>query len=124
MCNVVLLCGAGAPPARPRASAAEKPCPFPAVTTTTMTITRRTIGEVIAWIWTILAAGGGVMLLFERGPWPLTNGWFALASGLAACPLTAWASTRILGKTPSGRVRFAAAALIWLAGQTARRIGM
>ena len=87
-------------------------------------MTKKIAGEIVAWIWTILAAGGGVMLLIQRGPWPLTNGWFALASGLAACPLTAWASTRILGITPSGHVRFAAAALIWLAGQIARRIGM
>jgi hypothetical protein len=52
------------------------------------------------------------MLLIERGRWPLTNGWFALASGLAACPLN-----RL-----SGRTRFVAAFLIWLAGQIARRV--
>lgn len=74
----------------------------------------RIVGEIAAWLWTILAAGGGIMLLVERGPWPLTNGWFAVASGLAACPLT-----RL-----SGRTRFAAAFLIWLAGQIARRMGM
>jgi hypothetical protein len=65
-----------------------------------------------------------MMLLIERGPWPLTNGWFALASGVAACPLTAWLASRSLGVTLSGRVRFAAAALIWLAGQIARRTGL
>jgi len=70
------------------------------------------LGETAAWLWTLLAAGGGIMLLIERGPWPLTNGWFALASGLAACQLN-----RL-----SGRTRFAAALLIWLAGQIARRV--
>ncbi len=83
-----------------------------------------TIGEVLAWIWTILAAGGGIMLLIQRGPWPLTNGWFALASGLAACPLTVWLSRRFLGIRLSGSTRFAAAFLIWVAGQIARRLAM
>jgi len=70
------------------------------------------LGEAAAWLWTVLAAGGGTLLLIERGPWPLTNGWFAVASGLAACPLN-----RL-----SGRTRSAAAFLIWFAGQIARRV--
>jgi hypothetical protein len=82
------------------------------------------LGSIAAWAWTLLAAGGGAMLLIERGPWPLTNGWFALFSGIAACPLTAWFAKRSLGIALSGRVRFAAAALIWLAGQVARRAGV
>ena len=82
------------------------------------------LGSIAAWVWTLLAAGGGVMLLIERGPWPLTNGWFALLSGVAACPLTARLARRTLGIAVSGRVRFAAAALIWLAGQIARRAGI
>ena len=64
------------------------------------------------------------MLLIEKGPWPLTNGWFALCSGLAACPLTAWLANRVLGAALSVRARFATAALIWLAGQIARRTGV
>jgi hypothetical protein len=64
------------------------------------------------------------MLLIERGPWPLTNGWFALFSGVAACPLTARLANRGLGIALSGRIRFAAAVLIWLAGQVARRAGI
>ena len=88
--------------------------------------TRRTwagvLGLVAAWAWAILAGGGGVMLLIEKGPWPLTNGWFALCSGIAACPLTAWAAKRGFGVTLSGRAQFAAAGLIWLAGQLARRL--
>jgi hypothetical protein len=79
---------------------------------------------IAAWAWTLVAAGGGVMLLIERGPWPLTNGWFAVCSGVAACPLTAWLANRILRISFSGRARFVAAALIWLAGQIARRAGL
>jgi hypothetical protein len=82
------------------------------------------LGLIAAWGWTILAGGGGVMLLVERGPWPLTNGWFALASGVAACPLTAWFAARVSGVLLSGRVRFATAAMIWLAGQITRRAGL
>jgi hypothetical protein len=78
---------------------------------------------IAAWLWTFLAGGGGAMLLIEKGPWPLTNGWFALCSGVAACPLTAWLANRVLGISLSGRVRFATAALIWLAGQITRRAG-
>jgi hypothetical protein len=63
------------------------------------------------------------MLLIEKGPWPLTNGWFALCSGLAACPLTGWLANRLLGISLSVRARFGTAALIWLAGQIARRVG-
>jgi hypothetical protein len=79
------------------------------------------LGLIAAWVWAVLAGGGGAMLIVERGPWPLTNGWFALSSGVAACPLTAWLANRLLGISFSGRARFAAATLIWLAGQFARR---
>src|SRR5262249_37258531 len=82
------------------------------------------LGMIAAWAWTVLAAGGGAMLLMEKGPWPLTTGWFALLSGIAACPLTARLANRVFGITPSGRARFATAALIWLAGQIARRAGI
>ena len=64
------------------------------------------------------------MLLVQRGPWPLTNGWFALFSGIAACPLTAQLAKRRIGIALSGRVRFAVAFFIWLAGQIARRAGI
>ena len=80
-------------------------------------------GLIVAWAWTVLAGGGGVILLIEKGPWPLTNGWFALCSGAAACPLTVQLANRVLGMTISGRARFVTAALIWLAGQVARRAG-
>jgi hypothetical protein len=42
----------------------------------------------LAWGWALLAGGGGLLLLIARGPWPPTNGWFALFSGLALCPAT------------------------------------
>ena len=80
------------------------------------------LGPIAAWIWTILAAGGGALLLVEEGPWPLTNGWFALFSGIAACPLTAWCSKRWFNIQFSGRAQFFTALVIWLAGQVARRM--
>src|SRR5437762_12800145 len=47
----------------------------------------RTVAVVAAWGWTLLAGGGGLLLLLRLGLWPLTNGWFAMFSGIAACPL-------------------------------------
>src|SRR5262245_60017263 len=82
------------------------------------------IGTIAAWIWTIVCGGGGAMLLIEKGPWPLTNGWFALFSGIAACPLTAVLSKRIFGIKLSGWTQFAVAFIIWLSGQIARRTGI
>ncbi len=71
-----------------------------------------------AWGWTILAGGGGLLLLIERGPWPLTNGWFALASGLCACPLLAMAARRA-GRTLSPWVQFALALFFFVSGHVA-----
>lgn len=73
----------------------------------------------IAWAWAILAGGGGLVLLVQRGPWPLTNGWFALCSGIAACPLTAWAFKRYLGIRLPVYVQIAAAVLFFIAGRVA-----
>jgi hypothetical protein len=76
-------------------------------------------GFVAAWAWTLLAGGGGVWLLLTKGAWPLTNGWFALFSGLALCPLLA-AFVRVnFGRTLSWPVRLGTAALIFLAGHIA-----
>jgi hypothetical protein len=83
----------------------------------------RPLGDILAWVYSAFAAGGGVLLLLEKGPWPLTNGWFALASGLAACPLTAWGIHRVVGVSPSGWVRFCAALFFWVAGRIALLIG-
>jgi hypothetical protein len=82
----------------------------------------RWLGSLIAWAWTVVAGGGGLGLLITEGPWPPTNGWFALFSGLSACPLTAWLLTRYAGWTPSGWVRLGAAVLFILAGRTALAI--
>jgi hypothetical protein len=45
------------------------------------------LGIVAGWAWCLFAGGGGLGILLIRGPWPPTNGWFALMSGVAACPL-------------------------------------
>lgn len=73
----------------------------------------------LAWTWTFAAGGGGLWLLVTKGPWPLTNGWYALASGIAACPLTAWLARRATGVTFPGWLRFAAAAFFFVAGHIA-----
>ena len=69
-----------------------------------------------------MAGGGGLMLLLEKGPWPLTNGWFALFSGLSACPLTAKTLNSAAGIRLSGAVRFTAAAGFFIAGHIARAL--
>jgi hypothetical protein len=74
---------------------------------------------VIAWGWTVLAGGGGFLLLLREGPWPLTNGWFALFSGLSACPATAWLYRKCFGRKLSGRVQLIAAIAFFLAGRIA-----
>ena len=77
------------------------------------------LGFVAAWAWTLLAAGGGVWLLLTRGPWPLTNGWFALFSGLALCPLLASFMKVNFARALSWPVRVGVAVLIFLAGHVA-----
>ena len=59
------------------------------------------------------------MLLIREGPWPLTNGWFALCSGLSACPLTAWLLKRYAQFEPSGYLRLGAAVFFFIAGRIA-----
>ncbi len=81
------------------------------------------LGWIAAWVWTIAAGGGGLWLMWTKGPWPLTNGWFALCSGLAACPVTAWMFRKYAGIRMSGPVRIAAAAFFFIAGKIALRIG-
>ena len=83
----------------------------------------RTLGWIAAWTWTILAGGGGVWLLWAKGPLPLTNGWFAPLSGLSVCPLTAWLLKTYAGITAYGRVRIAAAAFFFVSGKIALRLG-
>jgi hypothetical protein len=81
-------------------------------------------GWIAAWVWALVAGGGGLWLLVTRGPWPLTNGWFALLSGVAACPLTVTIFKEYTGVTLSGRVRIAIAALFFGAGRIALAVGI
>ncbi len=83
----------------------------------------KTIALVIAWIaawaWALLAGVGGLVLLIHEGPLPITNGWFAMFSGIAACPLTATLLKRYAGIPVSGWIQFAIALLIFVAGRIA-----
>lgn len=78
-----------------------------------------TLGLLAGWAWAILAGGGGIWLLCTQGPWPLTNGWFATASGISACPLTAWVLKKRTGNRISGWFRLAFALLFFIAGPIA-----
>src|SRR6266513_2925218 len=82
----------------------------------------RTSGCFVAWAWAIVAGGGGLDLIITRGPWPLTNGWFALFSGILACPLTAWLLKKYVGITIPGWARFAIAVLIIAIGRLVLKI--
>jgi hypothetical protein len=82
------------------------------------------LGWIAAWVWTIAAGGGGLWLLSTKGPWPLTNGWFALFSGIAACPITGWLFKKYADVHVSGYVRLGAAAFFWLAGRIALAVGI
>ena len=71
------------------------------------------------WAWCVLAGGGGLWLLCTRGPWPLTNGWYALCSGLSASPLTG-ALLRRVGVPATPRGQAIAALLFFIAGHIHR----
>jgi len=75
--------------------------------------------QAVAWIWGVLLSIGGLALLIDEGPWPLTNGWFALCSGIAACPLTAWLLKRYAGIKVPLWAQLAVALLISIAGRIA-----
>jgi len=81
----------------------------------------RTVTIVAAWIggwaWFFVAGIGGLALLVHQGPLPITNGWFAMFSGIAACPLLAWLLKRYSGVGLSAHVQFLAALLILIAGR-------
>ncbi len=65
----------------------------------------RGFGSIAAWGWTLLAGIGGLGLIITMGPWQPTNGWFALFSGLSACPLTAWLLKKCAAiRSPAGLV--------------------
>ena len=75
--------------------------------------------RIAAWAWALLAGVGGLMLLINRGPWPITNGWFAMFSGIAACPLTAKLLKKYAGVTVPGWVQFVVALSFFIAGRLA-----
>ena len=82
----------------------------------------RTLGvllvQLAGWAWFLIAGVGGFILLVHQGPWPVTNGWFAMFSGISACPLTG----RLLkkrGVAVPGYVQALAALLIMIAGRVA-----
>lgn len=77
------------------------------------------LSVIAAWLWAIVAGGGGLWLLVTSGPMPITHGWFAFLSGVSACPLTASLLQRCVGVTFSGRAQFAAAAFFFIAGRVA-----
>lgn len=79
---------------------------------------------VLGWGWALLAGGGGIYLLLTKGPWPLTNGWYALASGISACPSTGWLLNRFAGIKISGWAQFAVALFFFLAGHVALTLGV
>src|SRR5262249_47276390 len=79
----------------------------------------RALARIIAWVWAGIAGVGGLALLIHQGPLPITNGWFAMFSGIAACPLTASLLKKHAGISLSGWVQFVLALLIMIAGRIA-----
>ena len=77
----------------------------------------RTVAVVAAWGWTLVAGFGGFVLLLRLGPWPLTNGWFAMFSGIAACPLLPTLLRRALRVEVRWPVLLAIAVTIMAAGR-------
>lgn len=77
------------------------------------------LARVAAWAWALIAGFGGLALLIRQGPLPITNGWFAMFSGIAACPLTAWLLKKYAGLTVPGWIQLVAALLIMVAGRIA-----
>ena len=83
----------------------------------------RTIGlvvvRILAWAWALVAGAGGLALLILEGPLPITNGWFAMFSGIAACPLTTSLLKKYARVAVPGYVQFAVALLVFVAGRVA-----
>lgn len=77
------------------------------------------IAWLVAWGWALIAGVGGFALLLHQGPLPITNGWFAMFSGIAACPLTARLVKRYARVVVPGYVQLAVALLIFIAGRVA-----
>jgi hypothetical protein len=77
------------------------------------------VARILAWAWALVAGVGGLALLIHEGPLPITNGWFAMFSGMAACPLTASLLKKYAHVTIPGYVQFLVALLIFVAGRIA-----
>jgi hypothetical protein len=77
------------------------------------------IAWLVAWGWALIAGVGGFLLLVHEGPLPITNGWFAMLSGIAACPLTARLLKRYARVVVPAYMQFAVALLIFIAGRVA-----
>ena len=75
--------------------------------------------RIAAWGWALLAGVGGLALLIHEGPLPITNGWFAMFSGVAACPLTGVILKRYAGIDVSFRAQLLVSLLIFIAGRLA-----
>jgi hypothetical protein len=73
----------------------------------------------VAWVWALVAGVGGLALLIHQGPLPITNGWFAMFSGAAACPLAGLLLKKYAGVTISIRTQLAIALLIFIVGRIA-----
>jgi hypothetical protein len=84
----------------------------------------RALGRLAIWTWAIAAGGGGFLLLLEKGPLPLTNGWFAMFSGISICPLTASLVKRLTGIAISTRAQVIVAVLFFIAGRLALMAGI
>jgi hypothetical protein len=77
------------------------------------------IAGVVGWAWCLFVGAGALGILFLRGPWPPTNGWFALMSALAACPLIGRLLRDRAHVPVSGTQQFAAAVLLVSLGRLA-----
>jgi hypothetical protein len=76
-------------------------------------------GESLAWGWAVVAGGVGFGVRLIEGPLPLTHGWYALFSGLAWCPASAWLLKHYAKIEVSYLARLAVATLLILAGRIA-----
>lgn len=77
------------------------------------------VALVLSWTWAIVAGIGGFVLLVHEGPLPITNGWFAMFSGIAACPLAARFLHRYARLAVPLYLQFGVAMLIFVAGRVA-----
>jgi hypothetical protein len=77
------------------------------------------LAVIAGWTWCLFAGGGGFGILLIRGLWPPTNGWFALMSGLAACPMIGRLLRNYAHLKVSGWQQFSAAVLLVAVGRLA-----